>query len=62
MGIIQRAYEERGKVYNLTFSSKNLSDIKKEFDRIIKNFKKNTNFDKITFKIVIKFHENDDIL
>lgn len=62
MGIMLEAYKERQKVYNLTFSSINLSDVKKEFNRIIKNLKKNTNFDKITFKIVIKYHDNDDIL
>ncbi len=62
MGIAEWGYKEREKNFDLTLSSRDIFDIKKEFMRVFKRFKNNTNFDDITLKIVIKYHENDDFL
>lgn len=56
------SFEKKQKQYTTEFSTINLEESKKEINKIFKKFKKNNNFDKITIKIDIKYHENDEYL
>lgn len=58
----EHAFEKNQKEYIVEFNSNDMQEIKKEFNKIIKKFKNCNNYDKISLKIDIKYHKNDEFL